>query len=137
MKRTLLEVVLVLALAAAGFFSWTNLQKGKAASSQVAAVQIKADVAEEMLKDSEKEVEAAEDALDTLKEELEPLQAKALELDAVKVKLRRFDLVAKHVYDGFISRSCLGDVARAVAAALPGVSVEVLGASESLHISWE
>ena len=87
MKRTLLEVVLVLALAAAGFFSWTNLQKGKAASSQVAAVQIKADVAEEMLKDSEKEVEAAEDALDTLKEELEPLQAKALELDAVKAAL--------------------------------------------------
>ena len=62
---------------------------------------------------------------------------KQMELDAVKVKLRRFDLVAKHVYDGFISRSCLGDVARAVAAALPGVSVEVLGASESLHISWE
>ena len=87
MKRILLEVVLVLSLAAAGFFGWTNLQKSKAATSQVAAVQIKADVAEELLKDSEKEVETAEDALDTLKEELEPLQAKALELDAVKAAL--------------------------------------------------
>ena len=56
MKRTLLEIVLVLSLAAAGYFGWTNLQKGKLATAEIAAIQTKVDVAEELLKDSEKEV---------------------------------------------------------------------------------
>lgn len=87
MKRILFEVVLVLALAAAGFFGWTNLQKGNLANTKIATIQTKADVAEELLKDSEKEVETAEDALDALHEEMDPLKAKALELDAVKAAL--------------------------------------------------
>ena len=63
---------------------------------------------------------------------------KRLELDAVRTRLRRLDRVEEHKQQaGFIARSCLDDVARAVAAALPGVSVEVQGASESLHVSWE
>ena len=62
---------------------------------------------------------------------------KRRELDAVQTRLRRLDRVGAHEQAGFIARSCLDDVARAVAAALPGVSVEVQGASEGLYISWE
>ena len=87
MKRILLEVVLVLSLAAAGYFGWTNLQKSKLATAEIAATQIKAEVAEELLKDSEKEVENAENALDALEETLDPLKEKALELDAVKAAI--------------------------------------------------
>ena len=87
MKRTLLEIVLVLSLAAAGYFGWTNLQKGKLATAEIAAIQTKVAVAEELLKDSEKEVETAENALDALEETLEPLKEKALELDAVKAAI--------------------------------------------------
>lgn len=87
MKRTLLEIVLVLSLAAAGFFGWTNLQKSTLANDQIAAIQTKADVAEELLKDSEKDVETAENALDSLEQTLDPLKGKALELDAVKAAL--------------------------------------------------
>ena len=87
MKRILLEVVLVLSLAGAGFFGWTNLQKNKLATAEIAATQIKAEVAEELLKDSEKEVETAENALDALEETLDPLKEKALELDAVKAAI--------------------------------------------------
>jgi len=87
MKRTLLEIVLVLSLAAAGYFGWTNLQKGKLATAEIAAIQTKVDVAEELLKDSEKEVETAENALDALEETLDPLKEKALELDAVKAAI--------------------------------------------------
>lgn len=87
MKRTLLEIVLVLSLAAAGYFGWTNFQKGKLATAQIAAIQTKADVAEELLKDSEKEVETAENALDALEETLDLLKEKALELDAVKAAI--------------------------------------------------
>jgi carbonic anhydrase len=87
MKRTLLEIVLVLSLAAAGYFGWTNLQKGKLATAEIAAIQTKVDVAEELLKDSEKEVETAENALEALEETLDPLKEKALELDAVKAAI--------------------------------------------------
>jgi carbonic anhydrase len=87
MKRILLEVVLVLSLAGAGFFGWTNLQKNKLASAEIAATLIKAEVAEELLKDSEKEVETAENAFDALEETLDPLKEKALELDAVKAAI--------------------------------------------------
>jgi hypothetical protein len=87
MKRILLEVVLVLSLAAAGYFGWTNLQKSKLATAEIAATLIKAEVAEELLKDSEKEVENAENALDALEETLDPLKEKALELDAVKAAI--------------------------------------------------
>ena len=51
--------------------------------------------------------------------------------------LRRLDRVEAHERAGLIARSCLDDVARAVADALPGVSVEVQGASESLYVSWD
>jgi carbonic anhydrase len=87
MKRILLEVVLVLSLAGAGFFGWTNLQKNKLATAEIAATLIKAEVAEELLKDSEKEVETAENAFDALEETLDPLKEKALELDAVKAAI--------------------------------------------------
>ena len=62
---------------------------------------------------------------------------KRRELDVVQTRLRRLDRVEAHERAGFIARSCLDDVARAVAAELPGVSVEVQGASEGLYISWE
>jgi carbonic anhydrase len=87
MKRTLAEIVLILALAASGWFGWTNLQKGNVATAKIAAIQTKADAAEESLKEAEKDVTTAEDALDTLTEELEPLQEKSLELDAAKAAL--------------------------------------------------
>jgi len=62
---------------------------------------------------------------------------KQQELDSVQSRLRRLDRVEAHERAGLIARSCLDDVARAVADALPGVSVEVQGASESLYVSWE
>jgi hypothetical protein len=62
---------------------------------------------------------------------------KRRELDAVQSRLRRLDRVEEHERYGYIARSCLDDVARAVADELPGVSVEVQGASGGLYISWD
>ena len=87
MKRTLAEIVLVLALAGAAAFGWLNMQSGKAASSQLIEAQVDAEVANEQLAATEKEVEEAEDALDALREEMDALKGKALELDAVKAAL--------------------------------------------------
>jgi hypothetical protein len=67
----------------------------------------------------------------------EMVDEKQKEFDAAQVKVRRFKLEEARMQEGFIARSCLGDVARAVAAALPGVSVEVEGVNESLRISWD
>jgi hypothetical protein len=67
----------------------------------------------------------------------EMVDEKQKEFDAAEVTMRRFELEEGRMRSGYIARSCLGDVARAVAAALPGVSVEVEGVNESLRISWD
>ena len=85
--RIIIELVLVAALGAAGFFGWSNLQKSNSAGAKITAATIEAQVSAEMLADSEKELETAEEELDQLREQLEPLQAKSLELAAVKAAL--------------------------------------------------
>ena len=84
MKRTLVEVALVLALAAACVFGWMNLQKGNHAAGSVVELETKIKSTEEQVKESEKKAKTAGDALLAVNEELVPLRAKALELDAVK-----------------------------------------------------
>jgi len=54
----------------------------------------------------------------------ELFEAKQLQVDARLQVLHRAQLAAAQVACGVVALSCLGDVARAVAAALPGVSVE-------------
>ncbi len=87
MKRTVVEIVLLLGLVAAAAFGWINLQKGNLASGNVVALETKAKATEAMLNDSRTEAEVAEEALDLLSDEMEPLRAKAFELDAVKEAL--------------------------------------------------
>ena len=67
MKRTLAEIVLVLALAGAAAFGWLNMQSGKAASGQLIEAQVDAEVANEQLAATAKEVDVAEDALGALR----------------------------------------------------------------------
>jgi hypothetical protein len=63
---------------------------------------------------------------------------KRAELDAAIAQMRRPALQLAQTQAGLISRSCLADVASAVAAALPGVSVEVEGPGDTgLRLSWE
>ncbi|MEI6601334.1 MAG: carbonic anhydrase family protein [Bacteroidota bacterium] len=87
MKRTIVEVVLVLALICAGFFGWQSMQKGNQASTSLAALETAAKANEESLKESEKKVKAADEAIAAAKAEAEPLKAKALELEAVKAAI--------------------------------------------------
>ena len=84
MKRTIAEVVLVLALICAGFFGWQNLQKGNQAHAALTEMETASKAHEDLLKESEKKVKAAGEALAAVNEEVVPLKAKALELDAVK-----------------------------------------------------
>jgi hypothetical protein len=63
---------------------------------------------------------------------------KRAELDAAIAQMRRPALQLAQTQAGLISRSCLADVASAVAAALPGVSVEVEGPGDTgLRLSWD
>ena len=87
MKRTLAEVLLVLALAGAAAFGWLNLQKGNLANSNVTALEGKVKATEHLLQDSVEEGEITELALDLMSEELVQLRGKALQLDAVKAAL--------------------------------------------------
>ncbi len=87
MKRTIVEVLLVLALCAAGAFGWVNLKKGNQASSNVVELESKVKATEELIRDSEKKVKTAGEILAGVNEEVVPLRAKALELDAVKAAL--------------------------------------------------
>ncbi len=87
MKRTIAEVVLVLALVAAAAFGWLNLQKGNLANSNVAALETKVKTTEHLLQDAVEEAEVGDLALDLMSEELVELRSKALQLDAVKAAL--------------------------------------------------
>jgi len=65
-------------------------------------------------------------------------EEKQKELDALVEQMRRPALALAHTQAGFIARSCLADVARAVAALLPGVSVDVEETGEAgLRVGWE
>ena len=87
MKRTIAEILLILALVAAGAFGWLNLQKGNLANSNVAALETKVKATEHLLQDAVEEAEVNDLALDLMSEELVELRSKALQLDAVKAAL--------------------------------------------------
>ena len=87
MKRTGVEIVLLLGLLGAGAFGWMNLQKGNLASSNVAALETKAKATEGLLVDSRTKIKSAEEATELLRNDMKPLRAKALELDAAKEAL--------------------------------------------------
>ena len=87
MKRTIAEILLILALVGAAAFGWLNLQKGNLANSNVAALETKVKATEHLLQDAVEEAEVNDLALDLMSEELVELRSKALQLDAVKAAL--------------------------------------------------
>ncbi len=87
MKRAIVEVVLVLALCAAGAFGWVTLRNGNQASSNLVELESKVKATEELVKDSEKKIKSAGEVLAVMNAEVVPLRAKALELEAVKAAL--------------------------------------------------
>jgi len=84
MKRTLAEVLLVLALGAAAFFGWTNWKSNTANGGQVAELTTQIEESGKKLKAAE---EALAEALAVNAKEIDPLKTKSLELDAVRAAM--------------------------------------------------
>lgn len=94
MKRILLEVVLALGLIGAGGFGWMSMQKGQAATAKLAEIQASSEAATKQLTDSGKELKSSAAVLSALRQQMQPLQGKALELDAVKAALANGSVLA-------------------------------------------
>jgi carbonic anhydrase len=80
MKRILLEIVLTAALAAAGFFGWTNWNAGQANVAKLTELTADAESSVKKLETAEAEVKANATELETMRD-------KTQELDAVKAAL--------------------------------------------------
>ena len=77
MKRIIFEILLVLGLAGAGAFGYMSHKNGATSSAQIAELT-------EQGEDNEKKLEAATAELEKLQKQVPPLQAKALQLDALR-----------------------------------------------------
>ncbi len=77
MKRILLEILLVLGLAGAGYFGWTQKQVAHSASQQLQE-------ATEQAESGQSKTQETEEALGKAQEEIKALQPKAQQFDAVK-----------------------------------------------------
>jgi len=87
MKRTLIEVFLVLALIGAGAFGWTNWKGNQKASSQLTELTAANEVATKAAAEKEAGIKAAEEEMSALREEMAPLEVQAQQLAAVKAAL--------------------------------------------------
>ncbi len=86
MKRLIVELLLVVALGAAGFFAWTNQKSGAVSSTKLAEMTAQAEAADKKLIETTTALEEATEALG-------PLQIKGQELDAVKAALAGGELL--------------------------------------------
>lgn len=80
MKRILLEVVLALSLAGAGFFAWTNYKAVNGGAAQLKELTTEVEA-------TAKKLEAAETELKASTQELSEVKGRAQELEAVKTAL--------------------------------------------------
>ena len=80
MKRLILELILVLALAGAGFFAWKGQQSVKAAEAKLTEQTTQLEEANKAAQAAKTELEAAMEA----KKKLEPLAASGQQLQAIK-----------------------------------------------------
>ena len=92
MKRTLIEVVLALAMVGAGVFGWLNWQKNQKNVGQLTALQAASDAAAaaatKTLQTSGASAKAAEEQAAALRQQLAPMEAQLQELAAAKAGLK-------------------------------------------------
>ena len=87
MKRTIVEVLLALALIGAGVFGWMSWKTAQAAKGQVTELQAASEEAAKAVTASKAATAAAEEQTAALEEQLGPLQNKVKELDAIKAAM--------------------------------------------------
>ena len=80
MKRILFELILILGLAGAGTFGYLTYQRGTASATQLAELT-------QQNEEASKKLEEASAELEKLQKALPPLQAKALQLEALREAL--------------------------------------------------
>lgn len=87
MKRTLIEIILALALVGAAVFGWQNSQQNLKSKAQLTALQTVSDETTKALQSSTTADKAAQEQIAALREQLAPLEAQLQELTAVKAAL--------------------------------------------------
>ena len=87
MKRTIIEVILALALVGAGAFGWTNFKGNQKATGQLTELKAASEEATKAVADKEAAIKAAEAEMATLREEMAPLEGQAQQLAAVKAAM--------------------------------------------------
>jgi carbonic anhydrase len=87
MKRTIVEVILALALVGAGAFGWTNWKGNQSATGQVTELKAASEEAAKAATEKEAAVKAAEEEMAALRAEMAPLEGQAQQLAAVKAAM--------------------------------------------------
>jgi len=87
MKRTIIEVILALALVGAGAFGWTNFKGNQKATGQLTELKAASEEATKAVADKDAAIKAAEEEMATLREEMAPLEGQAQQLAAVKAAM--------------------------------------------------
>ena len=87
MKRTIVEVILALALIGAGAFGWTGWKQNQATSQQLTELKTASEDAEKAAKNTASAVKAAEEEMTALRAEMAPLENQAQQLAAVKAAM--------------------------------------------------
>ena len=87
MKRTIVEVILALALVGAGVFGWTNWKGNQKATGQLTELKAASEEATKAAADKEAAVKAAEEEMTALRAEMAPLEGQAQQLAAVKAAM--------------------------------------------------
>ncbi len=87
MKRTIIEVILALALLGAGAFGWTNWKQNQSATNQVTELKAASEEATKAAAEKAASVKAAEEEMTALRAEMAPLESQAQQLAAVKAAM--------------------------------------------------
>ena len=87
MKRTIIEVILALALVGAGAFGWTNWKGNQKATGQLTELKAASEEAAKAVTEREAAIKAAEEEMTALREEMAPLEGQAQQLAAVKAAM--------------------------------------------------
>lgn len=87
MKRTIIEVILALALVGAGAFGWINWKGNQKATGQLTELKAASEEATKAAAEKEAAVKAAEEEMAALREEMAPLESQAQQFAAVKAAM--------------------------------------------------
>ncbi len=87
MKRTIIEVILALALVGAGAFGWTNFKGNQKATGQLTELKAASEEAAKAATEKEAAVKAAEEEMAALREEMAPLEGQVQQLAALKAAM--------------------------------------------------